>query len=604
MVRGGRVERFCQQCSRFHAVTEFDGERRSCRTQLERHNARRRKQRALAASNSTPASSSSAAVAAAAAGASGSVSEEPPGQPPLQRQRVAMQSQVPGSATAGAAAAAAVASAMAFGMPYDVRQAGAVSPGALQSAAGSDAMHGDQILSPAAAAGGGGGAVDPGWPFASICIGGDPQMGVHGAAADNMNVNVSSSALPVDPMWPWGGPAGPNAPLAPSAEWENPLQSSIPQAAVTPAANHMPMQGEGLPGGDQEAFVDPAASMHDKHAWTSAPEDDFWRVMYDFTHTQPSRSGGGSAATVHDAATNASMSHSTEQGGYAGAGVSGNTTASQHVTMSRAGAQQVLQQGERSTGDVKSEGGPNSCCNGAAPPGRPMHARSSSEFQDGSTHRQSAHEGVACPVEDRSLHSHALSRGETNGARLQHTAAVGQASETKPESQPEKNYSTAQAEFFRLGPEQEETDEDTDRLLQQIFTKPKVARALRRVLLGTPAVDGAQGGLGKLPEGGVPKGGASAAAEGPERAHQRAVIAAAMLQLGGAEVPVGARSSLRICAKLWGCTPDTLPANLQDSVLSWVNVRCFCRAIDERAPLKFMSLVVFTGLKATSNAGL
>ena len=69
LVRNGRRQRFCQQvgcvqdrqrtggmwsccsdsnvqcvqCGRFHDLTEFDGEKRSCRTRLQRHNARRRK---------------------------------------------------------------------------------------------------------------------------------------------------------------------------------------------------------------------------------------------------------------------------------------------------------------------------------------------------------------------------------------------------------------------------------------------------------------------------------------------------------------------------------------------------------------------------------
>lgn len=31
------------QCGRFHDIGEFDGEKRSCRTRLQRHNARRRR---------------------------------------------------------------------------------------------------------------------------------------------------------------------------------------------------------------------------------------------------------------------------------------------------------------------------------------------------------------------------------------------------------------------------------------------------------------------------------------------------------------------------------------------------------------------------------
>ncbi|KAH9619477.1 hypothetical protein KSS87_019123 [Heliosperma pusillum] len=40
---GNVVQRFCQQCSRFHALEEFDGDKRSCRKRLAGHNKRRRK---------------------------------------------------------------------------------------------------------------------------------------------------------------------------------------------------------------------------------------------------------------------------------------------------------------------------------------------------------------------------------------------------------------------------------------------------------------------------------------------------------------------------------------------------------------------------------
>ncbi|KAL2460860.1 SBP-type domain-containing protein [Abeliophyllum distichum] len=39
----GIEQRFCQQCSRFHAVSEFDDSKRSCRRRLAGHNLRRRK---------------------------------------------------------------------------------------------------------------------------------------------------------------------------------------------------------------------------------------------------------------------------------------------------------------------------------------------------------------------------------------------------------------------------------------------------------------------------------------------------------------------------------------------------------------------------------
>ncbi|XP_021299070.1 teosinte glume architecture 1-like [Herrania umbratica] len=41
----GEEQRFCQQCSRFHALGEFDEEKRSCRKRLDGHNRRRRKSR-------------------------------------------------------------------------------------------------------------------------------------------------------------------------------------------------------------------------------------------------------------------------------------------------------------------------------------------------------------------------------------------------------------------------------------------------------------------------------------------------------------------------------------------------------------------------------
>ncbi|KAI3720420.1 hypothetical protein L6452_21336 [Arctium lappa] len=43
VVVGGVERRFCQQCSRFHSLSEFDEKKRSCRRRLSDHNARRRK---------------------------------------------------------------------------------------------------------------------------------------------------------------------------------------------------------------------------------------------------------------------------------------------------------------------------------------------------------------------------------------------------------------------------------------------------------------------------------------------------------------------------------------------------------------------------------
>jgi hypothetical protein len=44
---GGGVQRFCQQCGKFQAAGEFDGEKRSCRERLDKHNARRRRHREM-----------------------------------------------------------------------------------------------------------------------------------------------------------------------------------------------------------------------------------------------------------------------------------------------------------------------------------------------------------------------------------------------------------------------------------------------------------------------------------------------------------------------------------------------------------------------------
>ncbi|KAL9420662.1 hypothetical protein AB3S75_038268 [Citrus x aurantiifolia] len=43
VIVGGLERRFCQQCSRFHGLSEFDEKKRSCRRRLFDHNARRRK---------------------------------------------------------------------------------------------------------------------------------------------------------------------------------------------------------------------------------------------------------------------------------------------------------------------------------------------------------------------------------------------------------------------------------------------------------------------------------------------------------------------------------------------------------------------------------
>ncbi|PKA48164.1 Squamosa promoter-binding-like protein 12 [Apostasia shenzhenica] len=52
-VVGNVIQRFCQQCSRFHHLQEFDEEKRSCRRRLAGHNRRRRKTHSEATSSGT-----------------------------------------------------------------------------------------------------------------------------------------------------------------------------------------------------------------------------------------------------------------------------------------------------------------------------------------------------------------------------------------------------------------------------------------------------------------------------------------------------------------------------------------------------------------------
>ncbi|KAI8476194.1 MAG: SBP domain-containing protein, partial [Monoraphidium minutum] len=47
VMKDGRLQRFCQQCGRFHDLAAFDGNRKSCREQLQKHNARRRRRAQL-----------------------------------------------------------------------------------------------------------------------------------------------------------------------------------------------------------------------------------------------------------------------------------------------------------------------------------------------------------------------------------------------------------------------------------------------------------------------------------------------------------------------------------------------------------------------------
>ncbi|KAF8073156.1 SPL3 [Scenedesmus sp. PABB004] len=56
IIRDGKQQRFCQQCGRFHLLSDFDGAKRSCRARLQRHNARRRKRGDDEPAASTPSS--------------------------------------------------------------------------------------------------------------------------------------------------------------------------------------------------------------------------------------------------------------------------------------------------------------------------------------------------------------------------------------------------------------------------------------------------------------------------------------------------------------------------------------------------------------------
>ncbi|CAN0921804.1 Squamosa promoter-binding-like protein 8 [Linum grandiflorum] len=66
VLAAGLTQRFCQQCSRFHLLTEFDNGKRSCRKRLADHNRRRRKSN-QAGVNSSQSNETLKAPAAAAA---------------------------------------------------------------------------------------------------------------------------------------------------------------------------------------------------------------------------------------------------------------------------------------------------------------------------------------------------------------------------------------------------------------------------------------------------------------------------------------------------------------------------------------------------------
>jgi len=47
VLKDGKESRFCQQCGKFHPLDEFQGDKRSCKSRLDRHNARRRRLREM-----------------------------------------------------------------------------------------------------------------------------------------------------------------------------------------------------------------------------------------------------------------------------------------------------------------------------------------------------------------------------------------------------------------------------------------------------------------------------------------------------------------------------------------------------------------------------
>ncbi|GLT45797.1 hypothetical protein SLA2020_196190 [Shorea laevis] len=53
VIVAGLRQRFCQQCSRFHELSEFDETKRSCRSRLAGHNERRRKSAETSAEGSS-----------------------------------------------------------------------------------------------------------------------------------------------------------------------------------------------------------------------------------------------------------------------------------------------------------------------------------------------------------------------------------------------------------------------------------------------------------------------------------------------------------------------------------------------------------------------
>ncbi len=99
VLKDGTPHRFCQQCGRFHPLSDFDGERRSCRTMLQRHCHRRAKQKQefadVLAQRVAEKEAAAVIVAAAASGTLGM-----PGGLPLQQLQY-LAGGLPGGVSAG-----------------------------------------------------------------------------------------------------------------------------------------------------------------------------------------------------------------------------------------------------------------------------------------------------------------------------------------------------------------------------------------------------------------------------------------------------------------------------------------------------------------------
>ncbi|KAG1672795.1 hypothetical protein FOA52_002783 [Chlamydomonas sp. UWO 241] len=114
IVKDGRLQRFCQQCGRFHPLAAFDGARKSCREQLNKHNARRRRRaqiEQLKARATTEAGQAAVQAALADATDTARASEGGGGHTDAMHMHMLQQQQQQGDGAASLAAAAAAAAA-------------------------------------------------------------------------------------------------------------------------------------------------------------------------------------------------------------------------------------------------------------------------------------------------------------------------------------------------------------------------------------------------------------------------------------------------------------------------------------------------------------